>query len=449
MGNGCFSADSKDSVGGPVGSPDVDPAPVKEKEAAPVRPSSEPEFSSEVVMGDGGVAVVNCGKQAAFSGKSRLINSHGREIAMFKYQSKYYALDNSCYHHGGGLLNGDIEVLDGKACVICPWHGYRITLSEGEGLYWGLDTDLRTKKLKSKGCKQRAHQVIVSEDDELLLKINTVGVVDSDHYQNQMAGAGGNIHSSAPPIRNRRLSRAEPRVNAVLEGKGPVSDSGNAYMFEFSIVQGSLAQGIPGQYVRCVINVGDGVETERSWTIVSRPDTTLFRIIIKRKPGGLVSNFMIDKLEVKDCISVLEFCGEFGFIANPIPTPNADVLLLAAGIGITPMLAMLQLAFDGVGYSVGKITLFYVERTEDDFVFLEPLVNWSETQPNFSLKLYLTSPSPVWKGFQGRIHPSEVTKACPTPQHTYICGPEGFMDTMTEHLLTTYPKELIFKEEFV
>ena len=443
MGNGCFGSGDKE-IEDATASPDALSSPKEKKERV-----GGDDFSSDVLMGNGGAPLVKVGKQSSFIGKSKIVTTNGREIAVFKHQSKFYALDNGCYHHGGGLLNGDIEMLDGKACVVCPWHGYRITLAEGEGLYWGLDADLKTKKLKSKGCKQRAHQVIVSEDDELLLEINTTGAIDSDHYQSQKSGSGSGIHSTAPVLRSRRLSRAEPRVRAILEGKAPVSEAGNAYMFEFSIIPGSLAQGVPGQYVRCMIDVGDGVEIERSWTIVSRPDPSLFRIVIKRKPGGLASNFMIDRLEQNDTISVLEFSGMFGFIANPLPDPNCDVLLLAAGIGITPMLAMLQLALDGVGYSVGKITLFYVEKNEEDFVSLEPLVHWSEVHPEFILKLYLTAPSPLWKGFQGRISPLEVTNACPNPQHTYLCGPEGFMDTMIRHLLGTYPKEYIHTEVFI
>ena len=144
-------------------------------------PGNDDIEDANVVIGSKGIPLVKVGKKSNFSGKSKMVKTNGIEIAVFKHQSKFYALDNACYHNGGGLLNGDIEVLDGKACVVCPWHGYRITLEEGEGIHY----DAKTKMLKSKGCKQRAHQVIVSEDDELLVEINTTGTVDSDHYQRQ------------------------------------------------------------------------------------------------------------------------------------------------------------------------------------------------------------------------------------------------------------------------
>jgi nitrite reductase/ring-hydroxylating ferredoxin subunit len=36
---------------------------------------------------------------------------------------------------GGPLTAGDIEEVDGKACVSCPWHAYKVTIETGEKLY--------------------------------------------------------------------------------------------------------------------------------------------------------------------------------------------------------------------------------------------------------------------------------------------------------------------------
>lgn len=52
---------------------------------------------------------------------------HGRTVTVVQHSGKVYALDTSCFHQGGPLgAQGDIEDIDGLACIRCPWHGYRV-----------------------------------------------------------------------------------------------------------------------------------------------------------------------------------------------------------------------------------------------------------------------------------------------------------------------------------
>lgn len=86
-----------------------------------------------------------------------------------------FALDHACYHHGGPLVDGDIEDLGGGCLtIVCPWHAYRIELSRGEGLYHQLDfanlgaDGKPTQRLASKGVVQRTHFVRVGGGDVLV-----------------------------------------------------------------------------------------------------------------------------------------------------------------------------------------------------------------------------------------------------------------------------------------
>lgn len=49
------------------------------------------------------------------------------------------------------------QEFDGRACIVCPWHKYKITLETGEGLYQSVDPkDPSAKPMWcSKGIKQR------------------------------------------------------------------------------------------------------------------------------------------------------------------------------------------------------------------------------------------------------------------------------------------------------
>lgn len=61
-------------------------------------------------------------------GKGRIvIGPDGKEIALFKIQGSFYALENACPHMGGPLGEGELD--DCK--VTCPWHGWQFDIRSG------------------------------------------------------------------------------------------------------------------------------------------------------------------------------------------------------------------------------------------------------------------------------------------------------------------------------
>jgi len=50
-----------------------------------------------------------------------------RILAVFRHQTRWYAIDGMCSHQGGPLAQG--HVADG--CVTCPWHGWQYDLATG------------------------------------------------------------------------------------------------------------------------------------------------------------------------------------------------------------------------------------------------------------------------------------------------------------------------------
>ncbi|CAJ1051503.1 Rieske domain-containing protein [Xyrichtys novacula] len=112
----------------------------------------------------------------------------GRDILIIHHQGVFYALDSYCYHAGGELQHGDIEDLNGKLCIICPKHKYKITLAEGEGIYKA--TNPREKppvpRWLSKGVKQRTHTVSENNNGDVYVKLSDVaGWIESDYYQGE------------------------------------------------------------------------------------------------------------------------------------------------------------------------------------------------------------------------------------------------------------------------
>lgn len=61
-------------------------------------------------------------------GESYVVVLGGREIAIFNWKGKYYAVENSCPHRGGPVAEGELE--DG--IISCPWHAWPFDLRTGE-----------------------------------------------------------------------------------------------------------------------------------------------------------------------------------------------------------------------------------------------------------------------------------------------------------------------------
>ncbi|MCS7017118.1 MAG: nitrite reductase small subunit NirD [Gemmatales bacterium] len=57
----------------------------------------------------------------------RTVEVDGKLIAIFRYQGKLYAIDDTCPHMGASLAEGYVE----NGIVTCPWHAWRFRLQDG------------------------------------------------------------------------------------------------------------------------------------------------------------------------------------------------------------------------------------------------------------------------------------------------------------------------------
>jgi nitric oxide dioxygenase len=98
----------------------------------------------------------------------------------------------------------------------------------------------------------------------------------------------------------------------------------------------------PGQYIGLRVTVG-GEEMRRQYSLSSAVrDGRHYRISVKREPGGQVSNYLHDELHEGAEIELFPPSGDFTLTSNSKP-----LLLISGGVGITPMLAMLEAALPG------------------------------------------------------------------------------------------------------
>lgn len=110
-------------------------------------------------------------------GSRKRIPLAGRDVLVFALSDgSFSAMDAVCYHFGGPLETGDIEEshVDGRMCVVCPWHRYKIDVCTGERI---------TKANESLGVKQRMHNVSTSDDGNVYVSLNCDDEeFASDHY---------------------------------------------------------------------------------------------------------------------------------------------------------------------------------------------------------------------------------------------------------------------------
>ncbi|XP_047438216.1 Rieske domain-containing protein [Mugil cephalus] len=126
-------------------------------------------------------------KEELIEAKRSFRTIEGRDVLIIYHQGAFYALDSYCYHAGGILQNGDIEDINGKLCIICPKHKYKISLADGESLYKASDPRVKppVPKWYSKGVKQRTHTITETNGDVYVKLSEVSSWIESDYYQGE------------------------------------------------------------------------------------------------------------------------------------------------------------------------------------------------------------------------------------------------------------------------
>jgi len=110
---------------------------------------------------------------------------------------------------------------------------------------------------------------------------------------------------------------------------------------------GALPGFMPGQYITIRVPTADGSTTMRNYSLSNQPGRDYFRISVKREvapsagaPDGYVSNLLHDNMAEGDTLEIGPPCGEFFLNVND--RHERPLVLLAAGIGITPIMSILK-----------------------------------------------------------------------------------------------------------
>lgn len=102
-----------------------------------------------------------------------------------------------------------------------------------------------------------------------------------------------------------------------------------------------------GQYITVRVPTSDGT-TMRNYSLSQKPNATALRISVKRESSathkGYVSHYLHEKMDIGSTIELAPPCGEF--VLNTSIDDDKPLVFIAAGIGITPIYAMLEEALE-------------------------------------------------------------------------------------------------------
>lgn len=123
-----------------------------------------------------------------------------------------------------------------------------------------------------------------------------------------------------------------------------VQESQTIWSFYLKPADGTpVANYLPGQHIIVRLQIpGKAGPIQRSYTLSDAPGHDYYRITVKRQgtrdQPGLASSFLHDHIDIGDTIWISEPLGGFALKAQE----RRPVVLLSAGVGITPMLSMLE-----------------------------------------------------------------------------------------------------------
>ncbi|MFD3000521.1 2Fe-2S iron-sulfur cluster-binding protein [Pontibacter toksunensis] len=209
----------------------------------------------------------------------------------------------------------------------------------------------------------------------------------------------------------------------------------------------------PGQFLTLILPI-DGREVRRSYSLSSTPhEAPRLAVTVKRVDGGLVSNYLVERLQVGQEVKVMEPLGNFCLTCAS--SNQRQVLLFGAGSGITPLMSILKAVLAGEPNS--KVTLLYGNRDEYTVIFKEQLQQLVEENPNRLHVEYIYSQPKHDCEYRGRMNQSLILKIMERLQLTrpletvyFMCGPEGMMQEVQHALNVLHvPAERIFRESFV
>jgi hypothetical protein len=204
----------------------------------------------------------------------------------------------------------------------------------------------------------------------------------------------------------------------------------------------------PGQFLTFRLATGDPSTGEtntvvRCYSLSDSPRPDYYRVSVKRVPAppdqpdalpGVSSGFFHDHVQAGDRLMIRSPSGRFHLIEDePLP-----IVLIGGGIGITPMLSILNSVLErGIGR---EIWLYYGVRNGSEHIMKEHLRALADRHDNFHLYVCYSAPGNgdvegVDYDHRGRVDLLLLRSTLRLARYQfYVCGPKPMMETLVPGL---------------
>lgn len=184
-----------------------------------------------------------------------------------------------------------------------------------------------------------------------------------------------------------------------------------------------------GSYVSLFVNVDNNI-VSRAYAISSSPSEALksvYRITIKRKEGGYLSNYLLDNAKVGDKLFASE---PGGFLTHSSIRDAHDVIAVAGGVGITPFISMANAIKDGIEHF--NLTILYGVNSLKDVILKDELDELTKTCNKVKV-VYVVCNETVEGCEKGFITADIIKKYAPTdkPYSVFVSGPNAMFDFLS------------------
>lgn len=227
------------------------------------------------------------------------------------------------------------------------------------------------------------------------------------------------------------------------------SEEITSFVFE-SRDGGPLADFNAGQHLPVELEGAEqGCGVSRTYSLSNGPGQGRYRISVKRHPQGVASRCLHDNIEVGAILSARAPAGDF-LLDPSSPRP---VVLVSAGVGLTPLVSMLHELIGGGDNR--RVWFVHGARDGRHHALANEVRDLAARAPNVRLHVAYSQPRPedeLGRHYDstGRVDGALLEKLVPgLDADFYLCGPTGFMASVQEHLEARgVPPERIRSETF-
>ena len=209
-----------------------------------------------------------------------------------------------------------------------------------------------------------------------------------------------------------------------------VDETPTVKSFKIGIPEGIVFDFYPGQFFMVSFVNDNEIKTGRAYSISSSPEQKKYLEIALNEVAAFTKKMF--GLKPGD---FLKFNGPYGkfYFSKEM---NEDLVLIAGGTGITPLISILRYCTDMELQN--KITFFYSIRNPEEIIFHEDIKKLKEQNPNLRYYITITRPEEhhEWEGRKGRIDFDLLKDEIQNPEEKvyFICGSKEFVENIISML---------------